>query len=57
VHIVQTRKTLKENNLAVVEDIVPISARLIANKASFQFKNQPIEQIVASLSAQCSAQA
>ncbi len=56
VDIVETGKTLKENNLEVIADVVPISARLIANKASFQFKNQPIEQITASLSAQCAAQ-
>ena len=31
--------TLKENNLEVTETVVPISARLIANKASFKFKN------------------
>ena len=38
VDIVETGTTLKENNLEVVESIVPISARLIANKASFKFK-------------------
>ncbi len=52
VDIVETGKTLKENNLEVMEDIVPISARLIANKSSFKFKNEPIEQILSSLSAQ-----
>ena len=49
VDIVETGTTLKENNLAVVETIVPISARLIANKASFKFKNTQIEQIVQSI--------
>ena len=38
VDIVETGKTLKENGLDVVEDVVPISARLIANKSSFKFK-------------------
>ena len=52
VDIVETGKTLKENNLEVIEDIVPISARLIANKSSFKFKNEPIERILSSLSAQ-----
>ena len=52
VDIVETGTTLKENNLAVVETIVPISARLIANKASFKFKNTQIEQIVQSIAAQ-----
>lgn len=46
VDIVETGTTLKENNLEVVETVVPISARLIANKAAFQFMNEPIERIV-----------
>ncbi len=45
VDIVETGATLKENNLAPLEDIVPISARLIANKASFKFKTKEIEDI------------
>jgi len=52
VDIVETGKTLVENNLEVIEDIVPISARLIANKSGFKFKNEPIEKIVKSLMAQ-----
>ena len=50
VDIVETGTTLKENHLAVMETIVPISARLIANKASFKFKNEAIESIVKKLS-------
>ena len=46
VDIVETGKTLKENNLEVIETIVPISARLIANKSSFKFKQEKIERIV-----------
>ncbi len=45
VDIVETGTTLKENDLEVVETIFPISARLIANKASFQFKTQEIEEL------------
>ncbi len=52
VDIVETGTTLKENNLEVFETIVPISARLIANKASFKFKSAQIEQIVASIAEQ-----
>ena len=52
VDIVETGTTLKENNLEVFETIVPISARFIANKASFKFKNEPIEKILASLAEQ-----
>ena len=46
VDIVETGTTLRENNLAVLETVVPISARLIANRASFKFKTAQIEQIV-----------
>ncbi|MBQ8351637.1 MAG: ATP phosphoribosyltransferase [Clostridia bacterium] len=49
VDIVETGTTLRENNLEVVDTIVDISARLIANKANFKFKNEPIERLVASL--------
>ena len=49
VDIVETGTTLKENNLEVVETIVPISARLIANKSSFKFKNDLIEKIIHSM--------
>ena len=51
VDIVETGTTLKENNLEVVETIVPISARLISNKASFKFKNEKIEEILKSMTA------
>ena len=49
VDIVETGTTLKENNLAVLETIVPISARLIANKASFVFHKPRIEALVRAL--------
>ena len=52
VDIVETGTTLKENNLSVIETIVPISARLIANKSSFKFKNEPIEKLVKELAKQ-----
>ena len=52
VDIVETGTTLKENNLEVFETIVPISARLIANKASFKFKSEQIEKIVQSIAEQ-----
>ena len=45
VDIVETGTTLKENNLEVIETVFPISARLIANKASFKFKTQEIETL------------
>ena len=52
VDIVETGTTLRENNLVVHETIVPISARLIANKSSFQFNHVQIENIFQSLKKQ-----
>ncbi len=45
VDIVETGSTLRENDLVVYENIVPISARLIANVASYQFKDTAIHAI------------
>ncbi len=45
VDIVETGNTLKENNLKVINDIEEISARFIANKTSYKFKNEEIKNI------------
>ena len=52
VDIVETGKTLVENGLEVYEEIVPISARLIANKASTKFKGDMIDEVVSALAKQ-----
>ncbi len=52
VDIVETGTTLRENDLDVIETIVPISARLIANRASYMFKTAEINDIVNSMKAQ-----
>ena len=52
VDIVETGTTLRENDLEVRETVFPISARLIANKASFKFKNEQIETILKSMNEQ-----
>lgn len=49
VDIVETGATLRENNLEVKTDILDISTRLIANKSSFKFKSDEIENIVESI--------
>ncbi len=49
VDIVETGTTLLENNLEPWEDIVPISARFIANKASYKFMNAPIQEMCAKI--------
>ena len=45
VDIVETGKTLLENNLEPRETVVDISARLVANKVSYKFKNQEIRKM------------
>ena len=45
VDIVETGTTLRENRLEVKEEIFPISARLIANKAAYKFKEKEIGEI------------
>lgn len=50
VDIVETGTTLKENNLEVLQKFLPISARLIVNKANYKFKSDKIERLKDSLS-------
>lgn len=45
VDIVETGKTLMENDLEPKADIVPISARLIANKVGYKFKHKQITEL------------
>ena len=45
VDIVETGTTLKENNLRVISEFMRISARLIANRASYQFKPEKIDRL------------
>lgn len=52
VDIVETGSTLRENNLEVMEEIVPISARLIAGVAAYQFKTDIIDDIAQNLAGQ-----
>ena len=52
VDIVETGKTLVENDLSVISTILPISARLIANKAGYKFKGDQIDALVKDLARQ-----
>ena len=49
VDIVETGATLRENDLEVVENIFPISARLISNRSAFRFKTNEIEKLVSAI--------
>ena len=53
VDIVETGTTLRENGLAPLIDIVPISARLVANKVSYKFKNQLIQALCQAVDSYC----
>ena len=50
VDMVESGTTLRENNLKVVTEFMAISARLIANKSSFKFKNDVICEMTKKLS-------
>ncbi len=47
VDIVETGSTLRENGLEVVEDVMPISARLIVNMACMKLRKAEIEDLIA----------
>ena len=51
VDIVETGTTLRENGLKVVTEFMPVSARFIANKASYQFKHNEMELMLTKLRA------
>ena len=51
VDIVESGKTLRENDLCVLTEIFPISARFIANRASYKFKGGAIDVMLSRLSA------
>ena len=55
VDLVETGTTLRENHLVVYDTILPISARLIANKVSFKFKNGAIRRLQENLKPLCGA--
>lgn len=46
VDIVETGNTLKANGLEVIEDVVPISVRLIVNKVSLKMKKKRVEELI-----------
>jgi len=52
IDIVETGRTLKDNNLEVIESIKPISSRLIANKIKYKTNTEPIIKFMDTLKAQ-----
>ena len=51
VDIVETGTTLKENGLEVIEDVAPISARLIVNTVSLKMRQAEIESLIEKIQA------
>ena len=49
VDIVETGTTLRENDLKVITEFMPISARFIANKASYPFKKKALTTLLEKL--------
>ncbi|HYR25819.1 MAG TPA: ATP phosphoribosyltransferase, partial [Aquabacterium sp.] len=46
VDLVSTGNTLRANNLVEVEQIMPISSRLVVNQASLKLKREPIRALI-----------
>ncbi|MDR2525214.1 MAG: ATP phosphoribosyltransferase [Oscillospiraceae bacterium] len=46
VDIVETGATLRENGLEIIEEILPISARVIVNKACMKLRQAELEQLL-----------
>lgn len=47
--IVETGTTLKENGLAVLEEVCPLSARVVVNQVSMRMDNERITKLIRSL--------
>ncbi|MGL4799284.1 MAG: ATP phosphoribosyltransferase [Cellulosilyticaceae bacterium] len=57
VDIVESGATLRENGLVVLEDMMPLSARMIVNTASMKVKNQEIEALIDAIQQRLGGQA
>ena len=53
VDIVETGSTLKENGLEVLEEICPLSARMIVNQVSMQMETERIRTLISQLKELC----
>ena len=49
VDIVETGSTLRENGLEVLEEVCPLSARVVVNQVSMKMENERITQILTDL--------
>ncbi|HBS90066.1 MAG TPA: ATP phosphoribosyltransferase, partial [Eubacterium sp.] len=44
--IVETGSTLRENGLVVLEEVCPLSARMVVNQVSMKMENERITKLV-----------
>ena len=51
VDIVETGTTLRENGLVVLEEVCPLSARMVVNQVSMKMENERISELIRSLRA------
>ena len=51
VDIVETGSTLKENGLTVLEEVCPLSARMVVNQVSMKMEDERIRELIRSLRA------
>lgn len=49
VDIVETGSTLRENGLEVLEEVVPLSARMVVNRVSMKMENARISKLISDL--------
>ncbi len=49
VDIVETGSTLRENGLTVLEEICPLSARMVVNQVSMKMENERIQKVISDL--------
>ena len=47
--IVETGSTLRENGLHVLEEVCPISARMVVNRVSMKMENERITELIGRL--------
>ena len=49
VDIVETGSTLRENGLEVLEEIMPLSARMVVNQVSMKMEHERISRLIRNL--------
>lgn len=49
VDIVETGSTLRENGLTVLEEVCPLSARMVVNQVSMRMENERITKLIQDL--------